>query len=150
MVYSLCPEAWGVLTPAVKRALGTPPQVTHNQDVPLSGREQAVPVAKLCCVSTSNPLSKVSFVLRGWSHSWSKESRGWLCSGGGVTPRGTFIQSHVVVVETELRTPSLTIILERSLPTNSVWLLLSSGLFLIFLLVPTRTSRGGNLSVAPL
>ena len=110
--------SWRRLTPVIRRASGTPLQVTHSQDVPLSGREQAVPVTKLHCVSTSNSPFKVGFVLWGWCHSWSTESPGRLCPGGGVSPGGILspsFQSLVVVVETqpEPRTPSLITKLER-------------------------------------
>ena len=96
--------SWRRLTPAIRKALGTPLPVTHSQDVPLSGREQAVPVTKLHCVSTSNFPFKVGFVLWGWRHSWSTESPGRLCPGGGLSPGGMLslsFQSPAVVVETK-------------------------------------------------
>ena len=133
--------SWERLTPAVKRALGTPLQVTHYQDVPLSRSEQAVPVTRFHCVSTSNPPSEVGFVLRGWSHRWSTESTGQLCPGGGVSPRempSPSFQSRVVVVETEPRTLSLVMMLECSLATSSGWPLSSGPPLIFFLFGPSR------------
>ena len=116
-IIGLNPGAWEGLTSEIRGLKDFP--VLHSQSrCSPSGREQAVPVTQLFSVSQLQALLlKLALCFGSGATAGPRRTWGrWLCLGGGVSHRGMPSPSFEsnVVVETELRSPSLVMILEYS------------------------------------